>query len=180
MARTYWICCISLCSSILQLLNLDKSFDGHPVSFQGWVARLPLPGHFTSVSPSRIAQKDCQNRKREIEYMPLETCPFLTTANFQSLFSMWLCFLPNKEGRQSGEHELICCPSCLRMGLRNARNLESGMREFTIFQIFTCWSIPFLFVENHSTFTVFVWPFNIQMLNKMSKKPWLIKALRNP
>ena len=54
--------CISLCSSILQLLNLVKSFGGHPVSFQGWVAKLALPGHFTSVSSSRIAQKNCQNK----------------------------------------------------------------------------------------------------------------------
>ena len=98
------------------------------------MAKLALPGHFTSVSPSRIAQKDCQNRKREIEYMPHENCPFLTTANFQSLFSMLLCFLPNKEWRQSGEHELICCPRCLQMGLRNARNLESGMRNWQSFK----------------------------------------------
>ena len=35
-------------------------------------------------------QKDCQNRKREIGYMPLENCPFLKIAYFQSLFSTWL------------------------------------------------------------------------------------------
>ena len=40
----------------------------------------------------REVQKDCQNRKREIGYMPLENCPFLKTAYFQSLFSMWLWF----------------------------------------------------------------------------------------
>ena len=42
--------------------------------------------------------------------------------------------LPNKEWRQSGEHELICYPPCLRMGLRNARNLESGMRNSQSFK----------------------------------------------
>ena len=40
----------------------------------------------------REVQKDCQNRKREIGYMLLENCPFLKTAYFQSLFSMWLWF----------------------------------------------------------------------------------------
>ena len=95
------------------------------------MAKLALPFHFTSISPSRIAQKDFQSRKREIEYMPLENCPFLMTAHFQSLISMWLCFLPNKEWRLSGEHELICCPPCLQMGLRNARNLESGIRNLS-------------------------------------------------
>ena len=144
------------------------------------MGKLALPGHFTSVSPLRIAQKNCQNRKREIEYMALENCPFLTTAYFQSLFSMWLCFLPNKEWRQSGEHELICCPPCLRMGLRNVRNSLIRNAEFAIFQILTCWSIPFLFVEKHSTFTKIISSLNIQMLNRMSKKAWLIKALRNP
>ena len=64
-ARTYWLSCISLCSSVLHLLNRVKSFGGHPVSFQGWVAKLALPGHFTSVSASRIARKDCQNKKTE-------------------------------------------------------------------------------------------------------------------
>ena len=139
------------------------------------MAKLALHGYFASVSPSRIAQKDCQNRKREIEYIPLENCPFLRTAYFQSLFSMWLWFLPNKEWRQGSEHELIYCPPCLR----NA-NLNSGMRKFAILQILTCWSIPFLFVKNHSTFTIIISSFNIQMLKRMSKNPWLIKALRNP
>ena len=32
----------------------------------------------------REVQKDCQNRKREIGYMPLENCPILKTAYFQS------------------------------------------------------------------------------------------------
>ena len=48
-----------------------------------------------AISPAflhREVQKDCQNRKREIGYMPLEDCPFLKTAYFQSLFSMWLWF----------------------------------------------------------------------------------------
>ena len=42
--------------------------------------------------------------------------------------------LPNREWRQRGEHELICCPPCLRMGLRKARNLESGMRNSQSFK----------------------------------------------
>ena len=40
----------------------------------------------------REVQKDCQNRKQEIGYVTLENCPFLKTAYFQSLFSMWLRF----------------------------------------------------------------------------------------
>ena len=47
------------------------------------------------ISPAfrhREVQKDCQNRKREIGLMPLDNCPFLKTAHFQSLFSMWLWF----------------------------------------------------------------------------------------
>ena len=34
-AHTYRLSCISLCSSILQLLNRVKSFGGHSVSVEG-------------------------------------------------------------------------------------------------------------------------------------------------
>ena len=140
------------------------------------MAKLALPGHFTRVSLSRIAQKDCQKRKREIEYMPLKNCPFLTTAYFESLFSMWPWFLPNKEWRQGGERELIYCPPCLR----HARNLNSAMRNSQSYKYSLVGAFLFLFVENNSTFTIIISSFNIQMLNRMSKNPWLIKALRNP
>ena len=85
-------------------------------------------------------QKDCQNKKREIIYMPLENCPFLTTAYFQSLFSIWLWFLPNKERRQGGESELICGmvgiwnPECGIRNLSKGRNLESGMQNSQSFK----------------------------------------------
>ena len=44
MAHTYWLSCISLYSSILQLLNRVKRFCGHSVSVEGWVAKLALLG----------------------------------------------------------------------------------------------------------------------------------------
>ena len=78
--------------------------------------------------------------------MPLENCPFLTIAYFQSLFSIWLWFLPNKERRQGGESELICGTVGIwnpESGMRNSQSFkgkESGIRnaEFAIFQILTC------------------------------------------
>ena len=39
---------------------------------------------YLAISPTflhRKVQKDCQNRKREIEYMQLKNCPFLKTLN---------------------------------------------------------------------------------------------------
>ena len=43
-------------------------------------------------------------------------------------------------------------------------NPESGIRnaEFAIFQILTCQSIPFLFVENHFAFTIIISSFTLQ------------------
>ena len=58
--------------------------------------------------------------------MPLETCPFLKTVYFESLFSMWLWFLPNEEGTEGGERELIYCPPCFR---RVCGRVESGSFE---------------------------------------------------
>ena len=79
----------------------------------------------------REVQKDCQNRKREIGYMPLENCPFLKTAYFQSLFSMWLWFEPNEEEREGGERELIYCRPCFCMVCRTRGiwNPECGSRN---------------------------------------------------
>ena len=92
---------------------------------------------YLTVSPGfSIAnvQKDFQDRKPEIEYMPLENCPFLTIAYFQSLFPIWLWFLPNEEGRQGGEWELIYYPPCFWTDLWKVRNLESGMRNSQSFK----------------------------------------------
>ena len=58
---------------------------------EGWVAK---PAYL-AISPAfrhREVQKDCQNRKWEIGYLPLENCQFLKTAYFKSLLSMWLWF----------------------------------------------------------------------------------------
>ena len=33
--------------------------------------------------------------------------------------------------------------------------VESGIRNTEMFQILTCYKIPFLFVENHFAFTIF-------------------------
>ena len=53
MAHTYRLSCISLCSSILQLLNRVKSFGGHSVSVERRVAKLALLCYFAGVSPSQ-------------------------------------------------------------------------------------------------------------------------------
>ena len=109
-------------------------------------------------------QKDCQNRKREIGYMPLENCSFLKIAYFKSLFSIWLWFLPNKERRQGGERELIYCLPCLwgicrRGGIWNP---ESGMGNSQSFKYSPVRVFLFLFVENHFTFTITISSFNLQ------------------
>ena len=70
---------------------------------------------YLAISPAfshSEVQKDCQNRKREIGYMPLVNCPFLKPVYFKPLFSMWLWFSPNEEGGEGGERELIYCPPC--------------------------------------------------------------------
>ena len=41
-------------------------------------------------------------------------------------------------------------------------NPESGIRNAEIFQILTCYSISFLFVENHFAFTIIILSFNLQ------------------
>ena len=51
--------------------------------------------------------------------------------------------------------------------------MESGMRNAKKkFQILTCYSIPFLFVENHFAFAVFVssLTFNYRILSRKSQK----------
>ena len=40
--------------------------------------------------------------------------------------------------------------------------MESGIQNAEIFQILTCYSIPFLFVENHFAFTIIILSFNLQ------------------
>ena len=40
--------------------------------------------------------------------------------------------------------------------------MESGIQDTEIFQILTCYSIPFLFVENHFPFTIIILSFNLQ------------------
>ena len=100
-------------------------------------------------------QKDCQNRKREIGYMPLENCPFLKTAYFHSLFSMWLWFQPNEEERECGERELIYCRPCFCRvcGTRGIWNPECGIRNpFNV----TCWSILCSFIHSLLGKTQFV------------------------
>ena len=54
--------------------------------------------------------------------------------------------------------------------------MESEIRNAEIFQILTCYSIPFLFVENHFAFTIIILFLIYRILNRVSKKPWLIKA----
>ena len=62
------------------------------------MAKLALPDHFTSVSPPRIVQKNCQNKKREIEEIPLENCSFLMIAYFHHCFPCGCGFNPMKKG----------------------------------------------------------------------------------
>ena len=54
---------------------------------------------FTLPFRYREVQKDCQNRKREIGYMPLENCPFLKTAmhTFNHCFPCGCGFNPKKK-----------------------------------------------------------------------------------
>ena len=86
--------------------------------------------------------------------MPLENCPFLTIAYFQSLLPIWLWFLPNEEGRQGGEWELIYYPPCFWTDLWKVRNLESGMRNSQSFKYSPVRVIPFVFIENYFTLTI--------------------------
>ena len=51
-------------------------------------------------------------------------------------------------------------------------NLESGIRNAEIFQILTCYSIPFFFVQNHFAFTILFscLTFNYRILSRKSQK----------
>ena len=64
-------------------------------------------------------QKDCQNRKREIGYMPLENCPFLKTAYFQSLFLCGHSFNQTKKGEKA-----------VNVSLLTVRHVFVGFREW--------------------------------------------------
>ena len=102
--------------------------------------------------------------------MPLETCPFLKTAYFQSLFSMWLQFYPNEEGREGGERELIYCPPCFWRvcGRDGIWNPESGIRNAEFATLFLL-----LVVENHFAFTTFFCTSffkNYRILSRKSQK----------
>ena len=95
--------------------------------------------YFPAISQAfrhREVQKDCQNRKREIGYMPLENCPLLKTAYFQSLFSMWLWFKPNEEEREGGERELIYVGHVF---VRFVERVGSGIRNAEFATLFFCY-----------------------------------------
>ena len=85
-------------------------------------------------------QKDCQNRKREIEYMPLENCPFPKIAYFQSLFFHVNMVLTQRRRETRRWTWTYLLSAMFWRDLWNVRNLESGIRnvEFAIFQILTC------------------------------------------
>ena len=59
---------------------------------------------YLAISPTfchREVQKDCQNRKREIGYMPLENCPFLKTAYLNHCFPCGYGSNPTKKGEKA-------------------------------------------------------------------------------
>ena len=72
----------------------------------------------------REVQKDCQKRKREIGYIPLENCPFLKTAYF---FPCGCGF------NQTKKREKV-----VNVSLFNAWDLESGMRNSQRFSFVIC------------------------------------------
>ena len=101
--------------------------------------------------------------------MPLDNCPFLKTAHFQPLFSMWLWFYPNEEGREGSERKLIYVRHVFvgfvegeESGIRNS---ECGIRN------------PFPFVTSGKSFGIcnmflylFFFCFNYRILSTKSLK----------
>ena len=94
-------------SHLQTLLHITPGYHCVVLSFSYWIVLKVLAAiqfrsrgewrklPYLAISPAirhRQVQKDCQNRKREIGYLPLEDCPFLKTAYFQSLFSIWVWF----------------------------------------------------------------------------------------
>ena len=79
--------------------------------------------------------------------MPLENCPFLKTAYCQSLFSMWLWFSPNEEGREGDERKLIYVRHVF-VGFVEGE--DSGIRNAEFATLFVL-----LFLENHLAFAIF-------------------------
>ena len=72
-------------------------------------------------------------------YTPLENCPFLKIAYYQSLFSYGFGFYQIKNGDKAVNVNLFTVHHVCE-GFVERRNLESGIwnAEFAIFQILTC------------------------------------------
>ena len=79
--------------------------------------------------------------------MPLETCPFLKTAYFQSLFSMWLGFNQTKKGEKAVNVSLF---TVRHVFVEFVEGEESGIQNAEFATLFLV-----LFVENHFAFTIF-------------------------
>ena len=71
---------------------------------------------------------------------------------------MWLWSSPNEEGREGGERGLNYLPSAMFL----EGFVEAMKSEIRNADIYTCYSIPFLFVENHFAFTVIILSFKLQ------------------
>ena len=92
---------------------------------------------FFAISPAfrhREVQKDCQNRTREIGYMPLEKGEKAVNV---SLFSVRYVFVGFVEGEESGNRN----PEC---GIRNPSPFVICGKSFRIYNIFL-----YLFILNY-------------------------------
>ena len=89
--------------------------------------------------------------------MPLENCPFLKTAYFKSgtVFHVAMVLTQRRRGRRRQNVNLLS--AVFLQGLRNVRNLESGIRnaEFATLSNVACWNsivqfYSFFFVSRSS------------------------------
>ena len=134
MAHTYRLSCISLCSSILQLLNRVKPFSGHSVSVEGWVAKVTLLGHFAGISLSRslegLSEQKARNRVYAFRRLTIpKDCIFPIT-----VFDVAMVLTQRGRGRRRWNVNYIYgCPPCF---WRVCGTVESGIRNSQPFSFF--------------------------------------------
>ena len=145
MPHTYRLSCISLCSSILQLLNRVKSFGGHSVSVEGWVAKFALLCHFAGVSPSWspewLSEEKANNRVYATRKLTIPKDCILSI----TVFHVAVVLTKRRRERRRWTWAYLRRPCfCKVCGTGGIWNPECRIRN------------PFLllFVENHFAFTI--------------------------
>jgi len=141
-AHTCWLSCMSLCGSVLQLLNRVGGFGGHSVSVGGWVAKLALLCRFAGVSPSRGPEGLSAWRARgRVDAARWLSVPGGCTL---SITVFHVAVVLTRRGGRRGRWGVIWTLSAMfLLALLNVRNAGCGIRNpFNV----TCCSILYSFI----------------------------------